>query len=262
MTLVWIVAATTATGVLSVLAAAPIAFATAQPWIPYLVSYAVGVLLGVAFLDLLPTAAVAFPLRHVCATVLVGIFAFFLLEKFALWHHAHPAAEAHSQWQKVLPAGPMILIGDALHNFTDGLLLAAAFLTDIQLGLIATGAVVAHEIPRELGDFAVLLDSGFSWRRALFWNVAFSFTAIGGGVLGYFAFSAAKTCHSVCHRACGGELHLRRDCRPGPRIAQAHDDARRRRPIACHRVRHHVHGACRLLLGLSRNPPPLSGRPL
>lgn len=192
MTLVWIVAATTATGVLSVLAAAPIAFATAQPWIPYLVSYAVGVLLGVAFLDLLPTAAVAFPLRHVCATVLVGIFAFFLLEKFALWHHAHPAAEAHSQWQKVLPAGPMILIGDALHNFTDGLLLAAAFLTDIQLGLIATGAVVAHEIPRELGDFAVLLDSGFSWRRALFWNVAFSFTAIGGGVLGYFAFSAAR----------------------------------------------------------------------
>ena len=192
MTLAWIVLATFATGVLSVLAAAPIAFAFARRWIPYLVSYAVGVLLGAAFLDLLPEAAEALPLRHVFATALAGILAFFMLEKFALWHHAHPALENAGAWQDIEPAGPMILIGDALHNLTDGVLLAAAFLTDVHLGLVTTVAVVAHEIPREMGDFAVLMDSGFTWRRALFWNVAFSLAAIGGGVLGYFALSVAQ----------------------------------------------------------------------
>ena len=187
MTLAWIVLATFATGVLSVLAAAPIAFAFARRSIPYLVSYAVGVLLGAAFLDLLPVAAVAFPLRHVFGTVLAGILAFFMLEKAALWRHAHLVAEQAPCWQSIQPAGPMILIGDALHNFTDGILLAAAFLTDIHLGLVTTAAVIAHEIPREMGDFAVLLDSGFSWRGALFWNVVFSVAAMVGGVLGYFA---------------------------------------------------------------------------
>jgi zinc and cadmium transporter len=168
------------------------AFAIARRRIPYFVSYAVGVLLAVAFLELLPVAAFAFPLRRVFATVLAGIFLFFLLEKVALWHHAHPMPGTPSPWQGVQPAGPMILIGDALHNFTDGILLAAAFLTDVQLGLATTLAVVAHEIPREMGDFAILLDSGLSWRRSLFWNVAFSLAAIVGGVLGYFAFSFAR----------------------------------------------------------------------
>jgi zinc and cadmium transporter len=192
MTLLWIVLATFATGALSVLTAAPIAFAFARRWIPYLVSYAVGVLLGAAFLDLLPEAAESLPLIHVFATTLAGILAFFMLEKFALWHHAHLGLEDVSALQHIQPAGPMILIGDALHNFTDGVLLAAAFLTDTQLGLVTTAAVVAHEIPREMGDFAVLLDAGFTWRRALFWNIAFSFAAIAGGVLGYFALSVAK----------------------------------------------------------------------
>lgn len=192
MTLAWIVLATFATGALSVLAAAPIAFAFARRWIPYLVSYAVGVLLGAAFLDLLPEAAESLPLRHVFATALAGILVFFMLEKFALWHHAHPALDNAATWQGIQPAGPMILIGDALHNLTDGVLLAAAFLTDVHLGMVTTAAVVAHEIPREMGDFAVLMDSGFTWRRALFWNVAFSLAAIGGGVLGYFALSVAQ----------------------------------------------------------------------
>jgi zinc and cadmium transporter len=192
LTLAWILLATLATGVLSVLAAAPIAFAIARRWIPLLVSYAVGVLLGAAFLDLLPEAAESLPLIHVCATVLAGILAFFMLEKIALWHHAHPATDGASTWQGIQPAGPMILIGGALHNFTDGVLLAAAFLTDTQLGLVTTAAVVAHEIPREMGDFAVLLDSGFSWRRALYWNVLVSLAAMGGGVLGYFALSVAQ----------------------------------------------------------------------
>ncbi len=190
MILVWILLATFATGTLSVLAAAPIAFAAARRWIPLLVSYAVGVLLGAAFLDLLPEAAESLPPIHVFATVLAGILIFFMLEKFALWHHAHPGLGGDSQ--DIQPAGPMILIGDALHNFTDGVLLAAAFLADVHLGWVTTFAVVAHEIPREMGDFAVLLDSGFTWRRALFWNIAFSFAAMSGGVVGYLALSLAQ----------------------------------------------------------------------
>ena len=192
VTLAWILVATLAAGVLSVLAAAPLAFALARRWIPYLVAFAVGVLLGAAFLDLLPEAAESLPLNQVLATALAGIFVFFMLEKLTLWHHAHPAPERNDSWQRIRPAGPMILIGGGLHNFTDGVLLAAAFLTDVHLGLLTTAAVVAHEIPREMGDFAVLLDSGFSWQRALFWNVAFSVAAIVGGLLGYFALSAAQ----------------------------------------------------------------------
>lgn len=195
MVLCWILLAATATGVLSVLAAAPIAFALARRFIPYLVSYAVGVLLGAAFLDLLPEAAATLPLRSlrtVLVTTLAAILGCFVLEKLALWHHAHPTIEEGYEHPKIKPAGPMILMGGALHNFTDGVLLAAAFMTDIHLGLVTTLAVVAHEIPRETGDFGVLLDSGFSWRQALFWNVIFSLAAIAGGVAGFVGLSIAQ----------------------------------------------------------------------
>jgi zinc and cadmium transporter len=195
MVLGWILLATVTTGVLSVLAAALIAFALARRFIPYLVSYAVGALLVAAFLDLLPEAAATLPLRPlrtVLVTTLAGILACFVLEKLTLWHHAHPALDDGSEHARIKPAGPMILIGDGLHNFTDGVLLAAAFMTDIQLGVVTTLAVVAHEIPREMGDFGVLLDSGFSWRQALFWNVIFSLAAIAGGVAGFVGLSIAQ----------------------------------------------------------------------
>jgi zinc and cadmium transporter len=187
LTLFWIVLATLASGLLSVLAAAAIALSMARTWIPYLVSFAVGVLLTAAFLDLLPESAESLPLPTVLATTLAGIFAFFVLEKFALWYHSHALGAGTNAERK--PAGPMILVGDGLHNFADGILLAAAFLTDIELGAVTTLAVVAHEIPREMGDFGILLDSGFSKRQALVWNVTFSVAAVLGGVIGYFGLS-------------------------------------------------------------------------
>jgi zinc and cadmium transporter len=185
--LMYIVLATLASGLLSVLLAAAIALSVARRWIPYLVSFAVGVLLTAALLDLIPEAAESLPLSRVLATTLAGIVGFFLLEKLTLWHHAHTTVAGRGA--DFNPAGPMILVGDALHNFTDGIVLAAVFLTDIRLGVVTTLAVVAHEIPRELGDFGILLDSGFSRRQALIWNVVFSATAVFGGVLGYFGLS-------------------------------------------------------------------------
>ena len=190
-----IVLATLVTGALSVLAAALIAFSLARRFIPYLVSYAVGVLLAAAFLDLLPEAATTLPLRSLrtlLMTTLASIFACFVLEKVTLWHHAHPLFDQGARRQWIKPAGPMILIGDGLHNFTDGILLAAAFMTDARLGIVTTLAVAAHEIPREMGDFGVLVDSGFSWRKALFWNVIFGRAAIAGGVAGFVGLSIAQ----------------------------------------------------------------------
>jgi zinc and cadmium transporter len=179
--------ATLASGLLSVLVAALFALTASRRAIPYLVSFAVGVLLTAAMLDLLPEAAESLPLSAVLATTLAGIFGFFLLEKLALWHHGHALQLGRSPQFK--PAGPMILVGDALHNFADGVLLAAAFLTDVHMGAVTTLAVVAHEIPREMGDFGILLDSGYSKRQALMWNVLFSMAAVLGGVVGYVGLS-------------------------------------------------------------------------
>jgi zinc and cadmium transporter len=180
--------ATLASGLLSVLLAAVVALSITRQWIPYLVSFAVGVLLSAALLDLLPEAAESLALSTVLAVTLAGLFAFFLLEKVTLWHHSHSTVAQDGTAFK--PAGPMILVGDGLHNFTDGILLSAAFLTDVHLGVVTTLAVVAHEIPREMGDFGILLDSGFSKRQALKWNVIFSAAAVVGGLLGYVALSS------------------------------------------------------------------------
>jgi len=122
--------------------------------------------------------------------VLLGLLGFFLLEKMVLWRHCHadhcevhaPTADIHHR-----STGTMILVGDGLHNFLDGVLIAGAFLTDIHLGVVTSLAVVAHEIPQEVGDFAVLLHSGFARGRAFFYNIATSLTTVIGGVLAYYA---------------------------------------------------------------------------
>lgn len=182
MTLAYILLATLAGGVLSVAAAALVSLTVLARWAPRLVSFSVGVLLAAAFLDILPEAAQRLPPQVVGATVLAGIFLFFALEKTALWRHDHIyqyASDAPS------PAGLMIVLGDGLHNFVDGVLIAAAFLQDFSLGVATTMAVIAHEIPQEVGDFMVLLTAGYSRQRALLLNALSSLTAVAGGVLGY-----------------------------------------------------------------------------
>jgi len=123
-------------------------------------------------------------------TVLAGILVFFLLEKLLLWRHCHTHdCEAHNDGEAHYhqPAGTLIVLGDGIHNFVDGVLIAAAFLTDVHLGVVTSLAVAAHEIPQEVGDFAILLQSGYSKSKALFYNVLSSLGTVVGGVLAYFA---------------------------------------------------------------------------
>jgi zinc and cadmium transporter len=134
--------------------------------VPWLVSYAVGTLLGVALLDVVPEALEALKPSAVFSTLLGGILVFFMLEKLVLWHHCHD-----DRCTEHASAAPLILIGHAVHNFIDGTVIAAATYVSVPLGVTTALAVAAHEIPQEVGDFAILLHAGYSRRRALWLNI-------------------------------------------------------------------------------------------
>lgn len=160
---------------------------TRRSLLPSLLSYATGTLLGAAFLAMIPKGVAQAPALNVSATVLAGIVGFFLMEKIVIWRHCHVAeCEVHGQ------AGALILIGDGLHNFVDGLVIAAAFVTSIPLGIAASFAVIAHEVPQEVGDFAILLDSGYSRRRAFALNLLSSLTTLPGALAAYFYLATAS----------------------------------------------------------------------
>ena len=196
-TLAWIVAATIAGGMLSVMAAAAVAFNARATHVPILISYAVGALLGAAFLEVLPHAfGMASSIEQLTGTILAGILAFFVLEKLVLWRHCHlEQCEAHDPPQVARDhgrSGMMIMIGDTFHNFVDGVLIAAAFLANHELGLVTAIAIIAHEIPQEVGDFLILLHSGYSKVRALLLNMLSSAAMVAGGVLAYFALQTTQ----------------------------------------------------------------------
>jgi zinc and cadmium transporter len=195
--LAWIILASFAGGVLSVVAAATFAFSARAAHVPMLISYAVGALLGAAFLEILPHAfeITPDPVR-VTGTVLAGILLFFVLEKLVLWRHCHEeqceAHEAQPEQHDHGRSGMMIMIGDTFHNFVDGILVAAAFLADVQLGLVTAIAIIAHEVPQEVGDFLVLLHSGYSKHYAFALNVLSSLAMMVGGAFAYFALQTMQ----------------------------------------------------------------------
>jgi zinc and cadmium transporter len=153
--------------------------------VPWLVSYAVGALLGVSMLALLPTTLEQLPPPRVFSTLLAGILLFFVLEKLVLWRHCHTHdCEVHEG------SVVTVLVGDAFHNFVDGAVVAAAVLTSIPLGVTTALAVAAHEIPQEVGDFAILLNAGYSRGRALWLNVLSSAASPVGAIAAFFAFDA------------------------------------------------------------------------
>ncbi|HEY4210572.1 MAG TPA: ZIP family metal transporter [Steroidobacteraceae bacterium] len=189
--------------------------------LPHFVSFATGALLGAALLALLPEAMEgvgADGAHRIGVALVVGLGVFFVIEKLVLWRHSHGtngsrgghehgghvhghdhgnAHEGHSHQghthgdARDRASGVLILVGDSVHNVLDGILIAAAFLTDKPLGLVTTFAVAAHEIPHRLGDFALLVHSGMTQRRALALNMATGLAAVMGGVIAYFGLSRA-----------------------------------------------------------------------
>src|SRR5229473_1507265 len=158
-TIGWISAATVAGGVISIAIAALFALSAPASWVPALVSFAIGSLLGAVFLEILPHAIGSTGnLQALFATVLAGILGFFVLEKLVLWRHCHiedcEAHDHHAEPDDRGRSGLMIIIGDGFHNFVDGILIAAAFLQSTELGVITAAAISAHEIPRETAHFA------------------------------------------------------------------------------------------------------------
>jgi len=200
--------------------------------LPHFVSFATGALLGAALLALLPEAIESVGpggARGIGVALIVGLGIFFVIEKLVLWKHAHShedsdeiqahAAHDHTgeghadhghsnhghashphhghnhaghEHGRGAAAGVLVLIGDSIHNALDGILIAAAFLTNVPLGLVTTLAVAAHEIPHRVGDFALLLHAGMSRGRALFLNIATGLASVLGGIVAYFGLQGAK----------------------------------------------------------------------
>jgi len=214
MSLAWILSATFLGGALSAALASVFLLLSEtrrNRLLPHLISFATGAMLAAALIGLLPEAIASVGPGHiqaVGAAVLAGIGLFFVLEKLVLWRHCHTgvsehggagehagvsehagAGETHAlqQSERDRAAGWIVLFGDGVHNAFDGVLIAAAFLTDTRLGVVTTIAITAHEIPQELGDLAVLLHARMSPVRALWFNAASSLTSIIGGLAGFFA---------------------------------------------------------------------------
>jgi len=193
-----ILLASAAGGVLSVLLAT-VALRMKVEWVPVMVSYAIGALLGAAFLEILPHALEhANNMEALSGTVLAGIMGFFILEKLVLWRHCHTEhCEAHGAGAFEPQtrsdhahdhgrSGLMITVGDTVHNFVDGVMIAAAFLVDFKLGIVTAFAIAAHEVPQELGDFLILRHSGYTNRQAILLNLLSSLAMMVGALLGYF----------------------------------------------------------------------------
>ena len=198
--LLWIISFSLIGGLLSVIFASSfllLSESTRNVAVPHLVSFAIGALLGASLLGLIPHALdpeFGVDPHDIGLTLLLGLLSFFVLEKLVLWRHCHhdhcdvhdPESSDHHLDNKAHAAGTLIIVGDTIHNFVDGILIAAAFLTDTHLGIVTALAIAAHEIPQELGDFVILLHSGFSRKKALFFNILSSLGTVIGAVLAYF----------------------------------------------------------------------------
>jgi len=194
MTFLYIIVATLAGGLLSVLIAASLTVKVLGRVVHHLVSLSAGVLLSTALLNVLPEAfesKTASP-QALFATLLGGLMFFFLLEKAELYRHTHHHEgdghhhHHHFDQQQAGRGGWSVLMGDSIHNFCDGIIIAAAFLTDTRLGIVTSLAIIAHEIPQEVGDYIVLLNAGLSRSKALLYNAISGLSAVVGGVIGYF----------------------------------------------------------------------------
>ena len=194
-----IVMATLLAGAASVLAAAWLSLSLLSGLVDRLVSVSAGLLLGSAVLNLIPEAFESGADLHALAwALLLGLIGFFVLEKLSVLRHSHHhEGDGHHHHhghdrEEAGPGGMLILIGDGIHNFADGVMIAAAFIADPALGWLTTAAIAAHEIPQEIGDFIILINAGYARGRALLYNVLSGLSAVAGGVLGYLSLSHTR----------------------------------------------------------------------
>lgn len=169
----------------------------------FLISLSTGALMGGAFIHLLPEASDKLDGSGMFGMVLFSFVIFFLIEKLFHWRHCHKGkCDIHS-------FGYMNLFGDAVHNFIDGLILAATFLTDIKLGVATAFAIALHEIPQEIGDFGVLLYAGFAKKKAIIANFLVALTIVAGGIFGYFlSYQAEGLMPYLLPFAAGGFIYI------------------------------------------------------
>jgi len=199
-TLLWILFSCFVGGLLSVTTAALVTLNTKTHLVSHLVSYAVGAMLGAVFLEILPHAfKLTTNIETTTFVVLFGILLFFVLEKLLLWRHCHGdhcevhdlhhedhASKKHPHAHDEGRSGSMIMVGDLFHNFVDGILIGSAFMVSISLGIVTALAIIAHEIPQEVGNFLILLHSGYKKKEAFIFNLVASFSTVLGGLLAYF----------------------------------------------------------------------------
>lgn len=179
----------------------------------YLITFAIGAMFGVVFLDLLPEAAHQITVESVMIYSLAGILIFYLLEKTLVWYHHHSMEHVwhgkHTVEEKAHPVGYLITFGDALHNFIDGLVIAAGFLVDIRLGITTSLAVLFHELPQEIGDFAVLIHAKFSKQKTILYNLLAQMTSVIGVLIGLFYLPLFENLGSILLAiAAGGFIYI------------------------------------------------------
>lgn len=179
----------------------------------YFINFAIGALLGVVFLDLLPEAIKAG--ENVLIYSLIGILTFYLLEKTLLWYHHHSIEHIishnrgrHPPEEKAHPAGYLITLGDALHNFIDGLIISASFLVDFKLGITTSLAVLFHELPQEMGEFAILLHAKFSRFKIIMYSLAAQMTAVLGALAGFFYLPLFENLGAILAFTAGGFIYI------------------------------------------------------
>lgn len=199
-TLLYILAAVAASALISVCGAALVSYTVLSKLVDRMVAFSTGCLLAASLLHMLPEAVHAYPgdVHTLFIYLLCALLGFFLLEKLEVLRHSHhhegdPHHHHHGYDQRQAGRGGWpILVGDAIHNFADGIVIAAAFLADPHLGVVAAASIIAHEIPSEIGDFMVLLNAGFSRTRAFIFNLLSSGSALLGGLAGYVLLDRAQ----------------------------------------------------------------------
>ncbi len=179
----------------------------------YLVSFAIGAMFGVVFLELLPEAVSKIQAESVFLYSLIGILVFYLLEKTLIWYHHHSIEfiqhKKHPPEEKVHPVGYLVTFGDAIHNFLDGVIIAASFLLNFKVGVATSLAVLFHELPQEIGDFSIMLHAKFSRRKVFTYNLISQLTAVLGALLGFFYLPLVKDLQAILIAfAAGGFIYI------------------------------------------------------